>query len=85
VRTDPGTETKLDETLAPDNLMGSVGPSRVKLIFPPKLELNAAISPNDRVAARQSTKFAGATGSSVPSPVRSHSTTIRPDPRRAAA
>ena len=62
----PNSEKKLDETPAPANRAASLCPPRMKLDA--KLDARiAAIPLNDRLASRQSTKFAGATSPSVPS------------------
>ena len=72
----PNTEKKLDETSPPVNRDASLCPPRMKLDA--KLAaLIAAIPLNDRLASRQSTKFAGATEPRAPSRCRSHSVTMR--------
>ena len=56
----PNTEKKLDDTCPAANRDSSLCPRRMK--SPAKLDsLTAAIPLNDRLASRQSTKFAGAT------------------------
>jgi len=69
---------KLDETSPPINRDASLCPPRMKLDA--KLDaFTAAIPLNDRLASRQSTKFAGATSArlSVALPFRKHYNAVR--------
>src|ERR1041384_422265 len=72
----PNTEKKFDEASPPINRDASLCPPRMKRDA--KVDARtAAISLNDRLSFRQSTKFAGATVESLPSGSRSESITMR--------